>query len=113
MKERESSDLRMQAEAHLLDLQTRETALNAKITSLETERGQEAALRDEYQVGKEGEGMITIVDKPATTSSNIPQEAQPIKTTNRAKVSLIPCAKIGAQRLRPESRKAPPSTRPE
>jgi len=76
MKERESSDLRQQAEAHLKDLQTRETALNGKIASLETERGQEAALRDEYQVGKEGEGMITIVDKPATTSSGSPQDEQ-------------------------------------
>jgi len=73
IKERESSDLRQQAEAQLKDLQTRETALNEKISSLETARGQEAALRDEYQVGKDGEGMITIVEQPASTTTPEPQ----------------------------------------
>ena len=68
MKERESSDLREQSEAQLNDLETRQDALNARIAALQTERGQEAALRDAYQVGKPGEGAITIVDKPASTS---------------------------------------------
>ena len=68
MKERESIHLREQAEAQLKDLQQRETGLDARIASLETERGQEAALRDAYQVGKDGEGVITIVDQPASTT---------------------------------------------
>jgi cell division protein FtsB len=68
MKERESSDLRQQAEAQEKDLQMRETALNERISSLETQRGQEAALRDAYQVGKQGEGVVTIVDQPATST---------------------------------------------
>jgi cell division protein FtsB len=68
MKERESSSLRIQAEAQLKDLQAREAALNARITALETDRGQEEALRDQYQVGKEGEAVVTIVDKPASSS---------------------------------------------
>ncbi len=67
-KERESSELRQQSEAQYKDLEAREKVLNARITSLETDRGQEEALRDAYQVGKQGEGVITIVDKPATSS---------------------------------------------
>jgi len=66
MKERESSDLRKQAEAQLKDLEAHQSTLNERISSLETERGQEAELRDEYHVGKAGEGVVTIVDEPAT-----------------------------------------------
>lgn len=73
MKERESSDLRLQAEAQLDDLKTRQTALNARIASLETAHGQEAAIRDAYQVGKDGEGVITIVDQPASSTQTHPQ----------------------------------------
>lgn len=69
LKERESRALRKQAEAQLQDLQDRETGLTARISGLETERGQEAALRDAYQVGREGEGMITIVDQSSSTST--------------------------------------------
>jgi cell division protein FtsB len=76
LKERESSSLRVQAELQLNDLQKRERALNEKITSLETERGKEAVLRDQYQVGKAGEGMITIVDKPATSSAENTDQGQ-------------------------------------
>src|SRR6516162_4213065 len=39
--------------------------------------------------------------------------AQPIRTANTATVSAIPCAKMGVQRLRPDSRKTTPSTKPE
>jgi cell division protein FtsB len=66
--------LRIQAETQLKDQEARETALNEKIKSLETARGQEEALRDQYQVGKEGEGVITIVDEPASSTSE--QDAQ-------------------------------------
>lgn len=69
LKERESRTLRKQAEAQLKDLETRETGLTARISTLETERGQEAALRGAYQVGREGEGMITIVEQSASTTS--------------------------------------------
>ena len=73
-KERESQDLRKDAEAQLRELQKREIALKARIESLETERGQEAALRDAYGVGREGEGMVQIVDRPATTSEQYGEE---------------------------------------
>lgn len=68
MKERESSKLRREAELHRSELTTRELKLSASIGSLETERGKEQALRDAYEVGKEGEGMVLIVDQtPSTT----------------------------------------------
>ena len=67
-KEQSSKTLRLQAEAQLQDLQKRETALKARITSLETERGQEEALREAYGVGKAGEGMVQIVEKQATST---------------------------------------------
>jgi cell division protein FtsB len=67
-KDRESGTLRAQAEAQLQDLEKREAALNARISALETERGQEAAIRSAYEVGRDGEGMVVIVDKPATAS---------------------------------------------
>src|SRR5882757_8572495 len=74
LKERESSALRVQAENQLQDLQGRETALNERIVSLETSRGQEEALRDQYQVGKDGEAMITIVDEPASSTPVVPKD---------------------------------------
>lgn len=67
-KERESDELRREAEVQLKELEKREAALKARIASLETERGQEAALRDAYGVGRAGEGMVQIVDRPATSS---------------------------------------------
>ena len=67
-KQRESQDLRKEAEAQLQDLQKREVALRARIASLKTERGQEAAIRDAYSVSKDGEAMIQIVDKQATST---------------------------------------------
>jgi cell division protein FtsB len=66
-KERESRAFRQQAEAQYTDLQKREAALNARIASLQSERGQEEALREAYQVGRSGEGVITIVDKPTSS----------------------------------------------
>ncbi len=67
-KASESGTLRDEAEAQLRDLQARETTLNASIGSLESERGKEEALRQAYQVGKPGEGLIEIVETTPTTT---------------------------------------------
>ncbi len=67
-KERESRELREEAEVQVKELQKREAALKARIASLETARGQEEALRDAYGVGKEGEAMVQIVEKAATST---------------------------------------------
>lgn len=64
-KERAALELRRHAEGKLIDLTMRESALRADIAALKSERGLEAALRDEYGLGKEGENLIVIVEPSA------------------------------------------------
>ena len=77
-KERESSALKQQAQAQLTDLETREKQLRTDVGTLKTDRGMEAVIRQQYTMGKKGEGLIVIID-PATrtpivaTSSAIQQ----------------------------------------
>ncbi len=64
LKERESSRLNAQAQAQLADLKEQQAKLQTDLGTLQTERGMEAALRGEYAMGKEGEGLIVIVGPP-------------------------------------------------
>ena len=41
-------------------LSQQQTQLQSDIASLETDRGKEAALRQQYAVGKKGEGLIIM-----------------------------------------------------
>jgi cell division protein FtsB len=66
-KDQQSIVLKRQAQAQLADLSTQQDQLNASIAELETERGKEAALRQQYSVGDPGEGMVMIVE-PATSA---------------------------------------------
>jgi cell division protein FtsB len=66
-KERESRALRLQVEGQLEDLRAREAKLNVDIAKLETDRGLEEALRDQYEVAKAGERLLIIVE-PATAA---------------------------------------------
>ena len=71
-KQRESAELRREAELRLADLMERSDQLHAKLARLETDRGKEEALRERYELGRAGEGLIVIVDAPvpeAPTSS--------------------------------------------
>lgn len=73
-KQRESGEMRREAELRLADLAERSDQLNAKLVRLETDRGKEEALRERYELGREGERLIVIVDapvpeKPTTTPS--------------------------------------------
>ncbi len=63
-KERESGALRLQAEMQLSDLSERQSQLNADIANLETDRGKEEVLREQYALAAHGEGLIVIVDTP-------------------------------------------------
>jgi cell division protein FtsB len=67
-KERESAGLRAQAESQLSDLTKQQSQLDADITTLQTARGKEAVLRQQYALAAQGEGMIVIVD-PATATA--------------------------------------------
>lgn len=66
-KEQESRQLRQEAELQLADLKAREASLRADISELKSDRGMEAVLRQEYELAREGEGLIVIVE-PNTPS---------------------------------------------
>ena len=74
-KDRESRNLRSLAELQLKDLSDRQAALAASIKALDTARGKEQALRGAYQVGREGEGLVVIVDE--TPAPNTPATSSP------------------------------------
>jgi len=74
-KNADAARFRHEAEAQLADLEAQRAKLQADYDKLQTERGKEEALRDSYSVGKEGEGMIMIVEPqqsapPAQASSS-------------------------------------------
>src|SRR6185436_15859260 len=48
------------------DLQARETTLKSDIGKLSTEEGAEEVLREKYQMVKQGEKMVVIVDNQAS-----------------------------------------------
>jgi len=50
---------------HLNDLERREEALQAEIDQLSTERGIEEEIRQKFEVAKEGEEVIVIVEAPS------------------------------------------------
>src|SRR3989338_9754975 len=70
-KERESAGLRAQAESERADLLERETRLKNDIAELNTDRGMEEALREQYALAEEGEQLIVIVEPTAS----VPVEA--------------------------------------
>jgi hypothetical protein len=78
-KQQESLAMRRSAEGHLHDLQGQYAALQDKVDGLKTERGQEGVLRDTYDVGKPGEGLIVIVDdkSAAAQASSTTQHTKP------------------------------------
>lgn len=67
-KERESRSLRVEAEVQEARLREQADQLEAKTAQLKTERGKEELLRDQYDVGRRGEGLIVIVEPPVPES---------------------------------------------
>lgn len=65
-KEKESAALRAQAEGQLADLSARQAQLDADIAKLETDRGKEEVLRDQYALAAKGERLIVIVNSTTT-----------------------------------------------
>lgn len=74
-KEHASRELRDQAQRQASDLSRQVSDLKMSIAKLETDRGKEEVLRQQYNVGKQGEQLIIIVDpeqpKPIEASSTI------------------------------------------
>ena len=61
-KERESAALRTRAEVQLDDLTKRHAQLSSDIANLQTDRGREEVLREQYALAAQGEGLIVIVE---------------------------------------------------
>ncbi|HVU75829.1 MAG TPA: hypothetical protein VHD38_03280 [Candidatus Paceibacterota bacterium] len=63
--------MREDSERQLQELTQQQESLQDNINKLQTARGKEEALRDQYAVGKPGEQLVIIVepDRPATTTS--------------------------------------------
>lgn len=79
-KSQESRVLKIEAEATLHDLQTREKELRSDIANLKSDRGVEAVLRERYDLAKEGEGVVVIVDPPAPPPEPKPTTFQRFKS---------------------------------
>ncbi len=63
-KERDSRILKEQAEAQLFNLTMQEEHLSGEISRLQTTRGKEEMLRENYEMARQGEHMIVIIDPP-------------------------------------------------
>ncbi|MDR3547626.1 MAG: hypothetical protein P4M11_05050 [Candidatus Pacebacteria bacterium] len=72
-KEQVASAAAHDTQAQLAILQGREKSLQASVSDLSTERGQEAVLRETYGVAKPGEGVIIVV--PPTLATTTPPES--------------------------------------
>jgi cell division protein FtsB len=69
-KERGTYSGRAQAEKELLDIENRETSLRAEIARLRSPQGVEEALRQQFDMAKEGERVIVIVDRAPEKSTD-------------------------------------------
>ena len=68
-KERESAVRQADAVRELRDVEGRAEILSADLAVLDTPRGQEALVRNTFDVAKEGEEVIVVLDAlPATTT---------------------------------------------
>ena len=71
-KERDSRTLREYAEVEQSELEEQAERLRRDTEKLKTDRGQEEALREQYDVGKQGEGLIVIVEPPTPEPVEVP-----------------------------------------
>lgn len=70
-KTRETSKKKELMLEQIDNLHKRESSLTTDISKLETEQGIEDTIRDKYQVAKEGEKMVVIVDEERKESEII------------------------------------------
>ena len=82
-KEQETSNGRMEAEQQLADMKRREIALHSDIVRLRSAEGIEAALREQFDMAKEGEGVVIIVDRDKTSSQATPTPFDTMSTWQR------------------------------
>lgn len=81
---KEATEKRMEAEQEKASLEKRKTELTEEVKYLSNERGIEAEMRRQFDVAKEGEQIVIIVeDEEETTSST--ETATATSDTNEAK----------------------------
>jgi len=88
-KERETYTGRMQAETELYDMQERKGGLRAEIVRLRSPDGIEASLRSQFDMAKEGEGVIVIVDHDKTSKGGDVMDLRTVSTWKRI-MPLVP-----------------------
>ncbi len=72
LKERQTRINKQQRSVYLDGLEVRKDALGGEINRLNTERGVEEEIRKKYEVAKEGEKIIVIIEPPSSdTEYNI------------------------------------------
>jgi cell division protein FtsB len=64
LKQRETYVNKIDAEARLEELSDRKNQLQAEVLHLKSGRGIEEEMRQQFEVAREGEGLIIIVDRP-------------------------------------------------
>ncbi len=67
-KKKETANKKEQIMSQITELKERESLLQKNNLKLETEEGKEEIIREKYQVSKEGERVIVIVDEENTES---------------------------------------------
>jgi len=63
-KQREAYLNKINTEAKLEELSNRKRQLQAEVLHLKSSRGIEEEIRQQFEVAREGEGLIIIVDRP-------------------------------------------------
>ena len=76
-KSLEASRSRKIAEVQAVELQEKKDDLSKKITDLNSAEGQEAVLREQFPVVKEGEHVVVITDQSAQADTNTKVGAVP------------------------------------
>lgn len=68
-KNKLTRDSLRESKSELVSLQDRKGVLEREIEKLQTDRGVEAVIRDKFNVAKEGERLITIIEDEKTPTS--------------------------------------------
>ena len=74
--EREMADRRLQAEEEYYALEQRQLELKDNVEYLSKESSIESEIRKHFDVAREGEKVVVIMDDPATTSPIVPLTTQ-------------------------------------
>ncbi len=74
----ETSTKRQDKVSELSKLKERAAVIEAKVNHLESNQGMERALREEFDVAKQGEEVIVVVDGQATSSKNAENPVLPL-----------------------------------